>query len=258
LLRRPRPILFPDVSYSFYPVWCQLFGVDFSTVPLDESLQVDIEGYRRPNGGILIPNPNAPTGSAIGLGSVRALAAMHPESVLVIDEAYVDFGAESAVGLVRELPNLLVVQTASKSRSLAGMRVGWAFGHPALIQAIDTVKNSFNSYPLDRAAQAAAAAAVEDESYFADTCARVIASRVRLAGGMRGLGFEVLPSGANFLFARHPARQGADLQKKLRERAILVRHFARPRIADYLRITVGTDEQCDALLAALGSILAKA
>jgi len=255
LLKHDAPLLFPDVTYSFYPVWAQLFGVAFETVPLDEALRVRLADYRRPAGAIILPNPNAPTGVALSRAEIAALLADHPDIPVVIDEAYVDFGAESAVPLVAEHPNLLVVQTMSKSRGLAGLRVGYAIGDAALIEALVRVKDSFNSYPLGRPAQAGALASVEDEAFFLETCAAVIAGRERMRAGLEALGFEVLPSSANFVFARHPDHAGADLAAGLRERAVLVRRFNAPRIADFLRITVGTDAQTDRLLAALGEIL---
>lgn len=255
LLKHDAPLLFPDVTYSFYPVWAQLFGVAFETVPLDEALRVRIADYRRPAGAIILPNPNAPTGIALTRAEIAALLADHPDIPVVIDEAYVDFGAESAVPLVAEHPNLLVVQTMSKSRGLAGLRVGYAIGDAALIEALVRVKDSFNSYPLGRPAQAGALASVEDEPFFQKTCAAVIAGRERMRQGLQALGFEVLPSSANFVFARHPAHGGADLAAGLRERAVLVRRFNAPRIADHLRITVGTDAQTDKLLGALKEML---
>jgi histidinol-phosphate aminotransferase len=255
LLKHDAPLLFPDVTYSFYPVWRRLFGIDHQTVPLDGALQIRIEDYRRPAGAIILANPNAPTGVALSRAQVAALLDEHPDIPVVIDEAYVDFGAETAIPLVATHPNLLVVHTMSKSRGLAGLRVGYAVGDAALIEALTRVKDSFNSYPLGRPAQAGAIAAVEDEVYFQQCRLAVIESRARLNGGLARLGFDVLPSSANFVFARHPARSGAILAAALRERAVLVRHFAAPRISDYLRITVGTDAQTDRLLAELADIL---
>lgn len=256
LLKQALPVLFPDVTYSFYPAWCALYGIAYETVPLDDAFQVDLAGYARPSGGIVLPNPNAPTGAALGLDAIRALVEQHPDAVVVIDEAYVDFGAESAVPLVREYPNLLVTQTLSKSRALAGLRVGFAFGDPALVAALETVKGCFNAYPMDRLALAGAQAAFEDREWFETMRGRIMASRAWLTGELTGLGFEVLPSQANFVLARHPAHDGAALHAGLRERRVLVRHFAQPRIRDYLRITVGTDEQCRALVEALQAMLA--
>jgi len=255
LLKHEAPLLFPDVTYSFYPVWAQLFGVAFETVPLDEALRIRLADYRRRAGAIILANPNAPTGVALSRAEIASLLANHPEIPVVIDEAYVDFGGETAVRLVADHPNLLVVRTMSKSRGLAGLRVGYAIGDKALVEGLTRVKDSFNSYPLGRPAQAGALASVEDEAFFQETCAAVIAGRERMRQGLETLGFEVLPSSANFVFARHPAHAGADLAAGLRERAVLVRHFKGPRIENYLRITVGTEAQTDRLLAALGEIL---
>ena len=211
-------------------------------------------GAGRP-GAIIFPNPNAPTGRLLTLAEVERIVAGNPDAVVLVDEAYVDFGGESAIALVDRYPNLLVVHTFSKSRSLAGLRVGFAAGHPDLIEALERVKNSFNSYPLDRLAMAGAVASVEDEAYFQDSCRKVMATREQLVADMAALGFEVLPSGANFIFARHPQHDGAALTAALRERAIIVRHFKQPRIDQFLRITIGTDAQCQALVQALREIL---
>ncbi len=256
LLKHDRPLLFPDITYSFYPVYCRLFGIAHATVPLDAAMRIRIADYGRPAGAIIIANPNAPTGIALSRAEIASLLDAHPDVPVVIDEAYVDFGAETAIPLVASHPNLLVVQTMSKSRGLAGLRVGYAIGDAGLIQALDRVKNSFNSYPLGRPAQAGAIASIEDEDYFQTSRATLIANRDQLAEGLTSLGFEMLPSSANFVFARHPAHGGATLAAALRERAVLVRHFAAPRIADHLRITVGTHDQIDTLLTALSAILA--
>ena len=255
LLRHDSPIQFPDVTYSFYPVWCDLYGVAYRKIPLADDFSVDPGAYLEDHGGIIIPNPNAPTGLAMSLDDIRALLGKNPDAVVVIDEAYIDFGGPTAVPLIAEYENLLVIQTLSKSRALAGLRVGAAIGQAHLIEGLERVKNSFNSYPLDCVAQRGALAALEDDAYFRAICARVVASRERLSGELAGLGFEVLPSAANFLLARHPGRAGRALFSALRERGIIVRYFDQPRIDDYLRISVGTDQQCDALLAALREIL---
>ena len=255
LLKHPRPVLFPDISYSFYPVYCALYGIDYLTVPLTEAFEIAVDDYRTDNGGIVLPNPNAPTGCLLPLPEIERLLAANSASVVVVDEAYVDFGGESAIGLIDRHPNLLVVQTLSKSRSLAGLRVGFAVGQAPLIEALELVKNSFNSYPLDRLAIAGAVAAFEDRDYFERTRQAVIDSRESLVRSLDRLGFQVLPSKANFVFARHPAMDGEELALALRGRGILVRHFKLPRIEQFLRITVGTDLQCGLLLAALGEIL---
>jgi len=255
LLKHPLPILAPDITYSFYPVYCALYGIERVAVPVDEQLRVRITDYQRPNGGIVLANPNAPTGIALSLDEIRALLSANTESVVLIDEAYVDFGAESALSLVGEFPNLLVVQTLSKSRSLAGLRVGFAIGQPSLIAALECVKGCFNSYPVDRLGNIGGAAAMRDREYFENTCARIVASREWLRERLVELGFEVLPSQTNFLFARHPAHAGAALHQALRARNILVRHFAKPRIDAFLRVTIGTDAQCQILVDALKEIL---
>jgi histidinol-phosphate aminotransferase len=257
LLKHERPILFPDITYSFYPVYCGLYEIAYRTVPLTETFEIRVDDYLTPNGGVIFPNPNAPTGRLLALAEIERLLAGNPDSVVVIDEAYIDFGGESAMGLVARYPQLLVVRTLSKSHALAGLRVGYAIGQVHLIEALNRVKDSFNSYPLDRFAQAGALASIEDRPWFESICAKVVATRTRLVAEMEALGFEVLPSAANFIFARHPAHDGAELAASLRERSIIVRHFNNPaRIAPFLRITVGTDAQCAALLAALKAIAA--
>lgn len=257
LLKHGQPILFPDISYSFYPVYCGLYEIAYRQIPLTESFEIRIDDYLAPNGGMIFPNPNAPTGRLLALGEIERLLAGNPDSVVVIDEAYIDFGGRSAVSLVARYPQLLVTRTLSKSHALAGLRVGYAIGQAHLIEALDRVKDSFNSYPLDRFAQAGALASIEDHAYFESICARVAASRDRLVAALAGLGFEILPSAANFIFARHPSHDGAKLAAALRERSILVRHFRQPdRISRFLRITIGTDAQCDTLLDALKAIVA--
>jgi histidinol-phosphate aminotransferase len=258
LLKHDGKLLFPDVTYSFYPVYCRLFGIAFETVPLDADLRIRVGDYDRPAGAIILPNPNAPTGIALPRSEIAALLKAHPDKPVVIDEAYVDFGGETAIPLIAEHPNLLVVQTMSKSRALAGLRIGVAIGDAGLIEALVRIKDSFNSYPLGRPAQAGAIASLQDEAFFQASRATVIASRERLTAGLQALGMQVLPSSANFVFASHGARDGAELAAELRHRGILVRHFNKPRIAPYLRITVGTDEQNDRLLAAIADILALA
>ncbi|AZR94717.1 histidinol-phosphate transaminase [Bordetella trematum] len=254
-----RPLLFPDISYSFYPVYCGLYQIEFHRVALQDDFSLRVDDYlpqaQRTAGGIILPNPNAPTGRALPLGEIERLVAGNPQCVVLIDEAYVDFGAQSAASLVSRYPNLLVVQTLSKSRSLAGLRVGFAIGHPALIEGLNRVKDSFNSYPIDRLAQAGAIAALQDSAYFEQTCRAVIATRERMTASLVELGFEVLPSAANFVFARHPGHDAATLAAQLRERSIIVRHFRQPRIDQFLRISIGTDDESQALIAALNTIL---
>ena len=256
LFQHGQPLLFPDISYSFYPVYCGLYGIPFEAVALDEQLQIRVEDYARPNGGIVFPNPNAPTGCLLALEAIERLLKANPDTVVLVDEAYIDFGGVSAISLVNQYPNLLVTQTLSKSRSLAGLRVGLAVGHPDLIEALERIKNSFNSYPLDRIAIAGAAAAFEDQAYFTHTCQLVIDSREALVAELQQLGFEVLPSAANFVFARHPQQDAAALAAGLREHGVIVRHFKQERIAQFLRISIGTPEQNQALLDALAVCLA--
>jgi histidinol-phosphate aminotransferase len=255
LLKQPQPLLFPDVTYSFYPVWAQLFGVVFQTVPLDDAMSIRVEDYQREVGAIIIANPNAPTGIALSRAEISRLVEDHADIPVVIDEAYVDFGGESAVPLIASHPNLLVVQTMSKSRALAGLRVGYALGNAGLIEALRRVKDSFNSYPLGRVAQAGATASVRDDTYFRENCARVVAGREAMTRELIRLGFVVLPSSANFVFARHPAYAGAEFAAALRQQAVLVRHFDKPRTAPYLRITVGTEEDSRRLITAAAMTL---
>jgi histidinol-phosphate aminotransferase len=254
LFQHGQPLLFPDISYSFYPVYCGLYGIDSVQVPLDEQFQIRVEDYVRPNGGIIFPNPNAPTGSPLALEAIERLLKANPDTVVLVDEAYIDFGGETAISLVDKYPNLLVSQTLSKSRSLAGLRVGIAVGQPDLIEALERIKNSFNSYPLDRMAIAGAAAAFADKAYFQQTCQQVIDNREVVVAGLEKLGFAVLPSAANFVFARHPDKDAATLAAGLREQGVIVRHFKQQRIAQFLRITIGTPEQNQALLDALHSL----
>jgi len=256
LLKHDKPILFPDITYSFYPVYCGLYEIAFETVPLNDAFEIKVEDYFKANGGIIFPNPNAPTGRLVDLGDIERLLNQNTESVVVIDEAYVDFGGESAVKLVNRYSQLLVTHTLSKGRSLAGLRVGYAVGHPDLIDALHRVKDSFNSYPLDRFAQAGATAAIEDQAYFEECCQRVIKTRGVVVESLQRLGFEVLPSGANFIFARHPSHDAERLSALLREQKIIIRHFKKPaRIDQFLRITIGTDAECQALISALKNII---
>jgi histidinol-phosphate aminotransferase len=256
LLKHDKPILFPDITYSFYPVYCGLYEIAFETVPLNDAFEIKVEDYFKANGGIIFPNPNAPTGRLVDLGDIERLLNQNTESVVVIDEAYVDFGGESAVKLVNRYPQLLVTHTLSKGRSLAGLRVGYAVGHPDLIDALHRVKDSFNSYPLDRFAQAGATAAIEDQAYFEECCQHVIKTRGVVVESLQRLGFEVLPSGANFIFARHPSHDAERLSALLREQKIIIRHFKKPaRIDQFLRITIGTDAECQALISALENII---
>ncbi|MCI4680184.1 histidinol-phosphate transaminase [Rhodoblastus acidophilus] len=256
LLKHEKPLLFPDVTYSFYPVWAQLYDIAYETVPLDENMCVRIDDYRRNRAGaIVLANPNAPTGVAISRGDIARMLEQHADIPVVVDEAYVDFGGETAIPLISDNPNLIVVRTFSKSRALAGLRVGYALGQSRLIEALSRVKNSFNSYPLNRIAVAGAVAAVEDEAYFQHSLKQIVTERANATARLSELGFDILPSSANFIFARHKTAKGAELARALRERAVLVRHFNAPRIEDFLRITIGAAEQTAKLVTALDAIL---
>jgi histidinol-phosphate aminotransferase len=257
---KERPLLSPDIGYSFYPVYAQTFGVDLIKIPLEEDFSIDPDAYRQPCSGIIIANPNAPTGLLLSLADIRKLASEHSNAVIVIDEAYIDFanieegnldGQVSAVSLINECDNVIVTQTFSKSRSLAGLRVGMAFGNASLIEALTRMKNSFNSYPLDKLAQAGATASVLDTEYFEQTRQQVIDLRTSLTAELTALGYKVLPSHANFVFARPKDGDASVVADALREQGIIVRHFDKPRIADYLRITIGTAAQNQRLVDAL-------
>ena len=252
------PLLMPDITYSFYSVYCDLYGIPALKVPLREGLRLEVADLVPPAGtvaaGVVVANPNAPTGMGLPLAEIQRLLHQHPDKVVLVDEAYVDFGGQSAVSLIEQHPNLLVVHTLSKSRSLAGLRVGVAMGQRHLIDALERVKNSFNSYPLDRLAIVGAAAAFDDREYFEKTCRWVIDSRNKVVAQLEGKGFEVLPSAANFIFARHPRHDAAGLAAKLREQGVIVRHFKQERIAQFLRISIGTPEQNQALIDGLGEL----
>jgi len=249
------PLLFADLTYGFYPVYAKLHGIDHHVVPLDADFRIcpdDYLGQGHPKaGGIVIANPNAPTGIALELEAIERIVAGNPSAVVLIDEAYVDFGGKSAVGLIDRYPNVLISHTLSKSRSLAGLRVGYALGSVELIEGLTRVKDSTNSYPVDQIAQVGATAAIEDDAYFTAACQMVVDGRAQLTEQLTALGFEVLPSAANFVFARHPDHDGAAIAHWLRERAILVRHFNRPRVDQFIRITVGTSAQTASLISAL-------
>lgn len=250
-----QPLLYPEISYSFYPVYSQFFQLKTVPIPLADDFSIDIAAYQQPNGGIIIANPNAPTGILLSLAEIEQVLQQHPDSVVVVDEAYIDFGGQSAVSLIHQYDNLMVCQTTSKSRALAGLRVGMAFAQPHLIAALMRVKDSFNSYPLDRMAIVGAIASFEDQAYFEKTCQQVIANREVLVKQLVQLGFTVLPSGANFVFARHSQHAGIDLATRLRDAGIIVRHFNKPKIHPFLRITIGTAEQNQRLVAQLIKML---
>lgn len=258
---KDRPLLTPDIGYSFYPVYADTFGVDLVTIPLQADFTIAVNDFRRPCGGIIIANPNAPTGILLSLADIENLLQQHPNSVIVIDEAYIDFAdkGSSAVSLIDKYDNLVVTQTFSKSRSLAGLRVGMAFANFSLIEALNRYKNSFNSYPLDRLAQAGAVASLQDKPYFDECCQKVIDLRENLVKDLQNLGFSVLPSSANFVFAKPPVTlcngETLTIFQKLREQGVIVRHFNKPKIADYLRITVGTTEQNQRLIDTLQTFI---
>jgi len=252
--QQSQPLLFPDISYSFYPVYCKLFGINFKTIPLHDDYTINFSDYPTANGGIIFPNPNAPTAIGSSLENIAVLLQKNTESVVIVDEAYIDFGGETAISLVNRYCNLLIIQTLSKSRSLAGLRVGFAVGHKDLIEALDRVKNSFNSYPIDRLAEAAAVVAFEDDGYFKACRDKIIATREWTTRELEKLGFNVLPSQANFLFAQPVGKDAASVAQYLREHKILVRYFNKPRINQFLRITIGTDEQMQAMVDVLKSL----
>jgi histidinol-phosphate aminotransferase len=252
-------LLLPDVSYAFYKVYCALYGIAFRVVALDAQLQIAVDDYVQSDAGaVIFANPNAPTGHALPLSDIARLLQACPEKMVVIDEAYVDFGSESAATLVAQYPNLLVVHTLSKSRSLAGLRVGYAIGQAELIEGLLRVKDSFNSYPLDAVALAGASAALDDTLHFDTTCQAVIRSREQLAQDLQTLGLEVLTSKTNFLLVQHPLHAGQALVDALRAQGILVRRFQMPqRIANYVRISIGTDVQCAQVVQVLADFLQK-
>ncbi len=250
-----KPVIYPDITYSFYPVWCEMLKIPYETVPVDEGFNINAADYRRPNGGVVIANPNAPTSIGRGLDLIRDILDHNRDSVVIVDEAYVDFGGISALPLLKEYENLVITQTFSKSRSMAGMRIGYALGNKEIISALFAAKDSYNSYPMDSVAIAAGVASVEDEEYFTKTISRVIALRERLSEGLRALDFALPDSLTNFVFAEHPKRSAKEISDYLKTRDIYVRHFSKPRIDNRLRITVGTEEEVNALLEALSDFL---
>ncbi|MFN8680410.1 histidinol-phosphate transaminase [Paracoccus sp. P2] len=255
LLRQSLPLFIPDITYSFYRTYCRLFDITYELVPLSDRFVLSVDDFLGPAGAIAFANPNAPTGISVPLSDIRRLLQSQAGIPVLIDEAYVDFGGETAVPLIADFPNLLVVRTMSKSRGLAGLRIGYAIGAPGLIEALERVKDSVNSYPLDRLAQVGAIAALEDEAYFRECVGRIIASRLTVTRELRSLEFDVLPSSTNFVFTRHPGHDGLNLLRQLKSRDILVRHFSSPRTEDFLRITIGSEDQNARLLEALRSII---
>lgn len=255
LLKQQQPLLFSDITYSFYDVYCNFFGIRYEQIPLREDFRIAPEDYLRPNGGIILANPNALTGRFLELAQIENLLNQNSESAVLVDEAYIDFGGQSAVALIRQFPNLLVVQTLSKSRSLAGLRVGFAIGDDPLIEGLERAKNSFNSYPLDRLALAGASEAIRDDAYFNATCRKVIATRKQVTAELEKLDFKVVPSRANFICIRHQRAKAADLYRQLKARGILVRYFSAPRVDNYLRVTIGTDAEMQTFLNTLKELL---
>jgi len=255
LLKHSDPLLFPDISYSFYPTYCKLYNIQPKLIPLTDKFEINIEDYFRPNGGIIFPNPNAPTGKYLPLSDIKTLLEHNTKSVVVIDEAYIDFGGKTAISLVQDYENLLVIQTFSKSRSLAGLRIGFAIGNSNLITGLEKIKNSFNSYPMDLLAIKAGVASLNDQYYFDKTCKTIIKARETLIQEMKNLGFETLPSTANFIFTKHKVLNAQDISAQLREHFIIVRYFNKPRINQYLRITIGAEPEMQQLIKALKLIL---
>lgn len=250
-----REVVFPKITYSFYPVYTDFFGLVRREVPMNPDFSDPIDLLCGNNGGVVLANPNAPTGIAVGLDTVEKLLTANPDVVVVVDEAYIDFGADSAVGLIGRYPNLLVVQTTSKSRALAGLRVGWAMGDAGLIDGLRCVRDSINSYTVDRLAQAGAAAAIADEKYFQSIRSRVMTTRERTEKALKEKGFTVLPSQANFLFVNHLEHSGKELLDGLRARGVLVRWWDKPEIKNWLRISIGTDKDMEALVQALCELI---
>lgn len=248
-------VRFPDITYSFYPVYAKVFDIDYELVALRDDFTVDVEGLFASEGGVIFPNPNAPTSIYLGLDEIERVLAANPEKIVIVDEAYVDFAPASAVSLVGKYDNLLVIQTLSKSRALAGLRVGFAIGHPALIQALIRMKDSFNSYPIDRLALAGAEAAIKDVAHFNETTTKIIATREWTTEKLVELGFDVIPSATNFVFATHAAYDAEKIYEALREDDILIRYFNQARISDYLRISIGTDDEMQRFFEALDTII---
>lgn len=242
------PVVYPDLTYSFYPVWCLLFGIPYKNYPVDENFRIHVEDYREKNGGVIIPNPNAPTSLGEGREFVEKLMEYNQDSVVIIDEAYVDFGCFSSVPLTKKYENLLVTGTFSKSRSLAGLRIGFAIGSEKLISVLEAVKNSYNSYTIDSVSVEAGRASILDDEYFRETCDKIIRTRARVTGEMRALGFKVLDSQTNFIFASKDDMSMRDMFEYLKTKKVFIRYFSVPRIENYVRITIGTDEEMDIFL----------
>ena len=250
-------IIFPDISYSFYPVYAKLYKLDYRLAKLKEDFSINVEDFLCENGGVIIPNPNAPTGRSLDVEAIKRILEYNSNKVVIIDEAYIDFGGESVVKLIKDYSNLLVVQTLSKSRSLAGIRIGFALGQEELIDGLNRIKNSINSYTIDRIAAKAAVAAIEDQIYFKECASKIVNTRERVVEGLKKIGFEVIPSKANFIFASHHEINGEKLFLTLRENGLLVRYFNKPRINNYLRITIGSEEEMGIFLEKLKMIVAE-
>ncbi len=250
-----KPVLFPDITYSFYDVWADLYRIPYKQMPLKDDFTIDPADYYGENGGVVIANPNAPTGVKLPLDAIEDIISHNRDVVVIIDEAYVDFGAESALPLIDKYDNLLVVQTFSKSRAMAGMRIGFAFGSKKLIGYLNDAKFSFNSYTMNRPSLEFGAAALSDDAYFKDVCSKIVATREMTKVRLKELGFEFTDSSSNFIFAKHESKPGKEIFDELRKRGIIVRRFDAPRISEYLRISIGTDEEMDKLVAALKEIL---
>lgn len=249
-----KPVLFAEVTYSFYPVYAAFFNISYKLIPVDEEFNIPEEGYYQDNGGIIIANPNAPSGKGIAVEKIEQIVSRNEGSVVIIDEAYVDFGGVSAARLIDAYPNLLIIKTMSKSRSLAGLRVGYAMGDKGLMEGIARVKDSINSYTVDRLALAGAREAIKDDAYFQETRAKIISTRERVAARLVQMGIKVIPSQANFLFISSSQCPGGVLFRRLREKGILVRYFNKPGIDNFLRVTIGTDAEMDCFLEAVADI----
>jgi len=250
-----KPILFPDITYSFYDVWADLYRITYKQIPLDEEFRIKKEDYYVENGGVIFPNPNAPTGLVEDLDMIEDILKNNRDVVVIVDEAYIDFGGKSALPLIDKYENLLVVQTFSKSRAMAGMRIGFAFGSKKLIKYLNDAKFSFNSYTMNRTSLELGAATLADDKYFKDVCEKIIATRERIKPQLAELGFIFPDSSSNFIFAKHKTVSGKKIFEELRKRGIIVRRWDLPRISEYLRITVGTDEQMDTLIESLREIV---
>lgn len=250
-----KPVIFPDITYSFYPVWAEVYRIPYECPALREDFTICVEDYKRENGGIVIANPNAPTSIGMPLCEVEEIIKVNPDVVVIVDEAYVDFGGETALPLIRKYNNLLVVRTYSKSRSMAGLRIGYAMGNEALIQALTDVKESINSYTMNTESIVAGAASLEDEEYFRQNLARIMQTRERVKKALEEAGFEVKDSQTNFLFASHQRVPAEVIFERLKEKRIFVRYFNKKRICNYLRITIGTDEQMDRFLEEVRKII---